>query len=124
MKTISINKTNRTKNLEAIRAKRAELKELSQPFKPLVKMGAIKSINEGLRRIYADQGHTVLKTLRQWNTEGMRVIKGEHAFLLWGAPVSKSDKKETESTDNETEYYPICFVFSQKQVEKYVKQSN
>lgn len=117
MKTISKNKKT-SKNLEAIRAKRAELKELSQPFKPLLKTGVIKCINEGLRRIYSDQGHTVLKTLKEWNAEGMRVKKGEHACLLWGAPVSST------KADEEIKYYPVCFVFSQKQVVKSNYQSN
>lgn len=108
--------------MEAMRAKRAELKELSKPFKKLVEIGEISTINEGLIALYAEQGHEKLKTLKQWNKEGKSVIKGEHALLLWGKPkaINKPEPK-TESTEAEEEtsdFYPICFVFSALQVQE------
>lgn len=119
MKTNSSTQDN-SKRLEAMRAKREELKTLSQPFKTLLKEGAINTINEGLRTVYAGQGHTTLKTLKQWNLEGFQVKKGEHAFLLWGSPVTRP-KQEPEPTDDDTDesdFFPVCFVFSQYQVKE------
>lgn len=99
-----------------IQEKRNYLKGLSKPIKALVKEGRFFSVNEGLKEIYADDGHTELKTLRQWNNAGKRVKKGEKALLLWGTPkkyeVANADTLETDELD----FYPICFVFSQKQV--------
>jgi len=108
------------KQLSAIREKREELKALSKPFKKLVDDGAIDTINEGLTALYAEQGHSDLKTLKQWNEAGKKVKKGEHAFLLWGRPkaIHKKDEPTTEQTEGaELDFFPICFVFSALQVE-------
>jgi len=128
MKTISENKEKRKffskkklseKQLEAIRAKRTELKEISKPIKELVKLAVYNTINEGLVELYATQGHINLKTLKQWNEAGKSIIKGEHALLLWGSP-KKLDKKIEltiiEGDEKETDFYPLCFVFSELQV--------
>lgn len=117
MKTNSIN--NRT---EILRAKREELKSLSAPFKALLKSGAIHTVNEGLKNMYAEEGHTELKTLKQWNKQGYRVKKGEKALLLWGSPVSAPKQEDSENVESDEEskndYFPICFVFSQNQVQQ------
>jgi len=111
------------KQLEAIRAKRDELKLLSIGIKALVKEGKYNTINEGLIELYAEAGYTNLKTLHQWNEINMSVKKGEHALLLWGSP-KKEDKKEetTVSEDGEKKetFYPLCFVFSENQVQPMV----
>lgn len=109
------------KQLSAIRAKREELKALSQPFKMAVKAGLIATINEGLVSMYAEQGHNELKTIQQWNNDGFRVKKGEHALLLWGRPTPKQRKAAEENKDetkDESDFFPICFVFSENQVER------
>ena len=82
----------------------------------LVKEGTIDTVNEGLKEIYADEGHTDLKTIHQWNKVGKQVIKGEKALLLWGKPQSFEVVNEDTSEIDELDFYPICFVFSQKQV--------
>lgn len=117
MKTISNTQDAKNKSIEAIRAKRTELKKMSQPLKELLKAGVIESINDGLRGIYANDGHTNLKTLKQWNKEGFLIKKGEHAFLLWGTPVNRTGKQPDTEQDEETEFFPVCFVFSQNQVQ-------
>lgn len=103
---------------KTIQEKREILKGLSKPLQLLVKEGAIESVNEGLKDIYAQSGHTYLKTLKQWNKEGKRIVKGSHALCLWGAP--KQIDKQQEDTQNEendpADFYPICFVFSNLQV--------
>lgn len=99
-----------------IQDKRAFLRELSRPIQDLVKIGAIESVNEGLKDIYAQQGHEELKTIHQWNSTGKQVKKGEKALLLWGSP-KKYEVEKTESEEkDELDYYPICFVFSNLQV--------
>ncbi len=122
MKTTEISK--KTK----IQERREELKELSQPLKALVKVGALASINEGLKSIYEVQGHTELNTLKGWNKKGFRVKKGAKALILWAEPknISKKDKEQNnrkednkeESQEDKGNFFPICFVFSNLQVEK------
>lgn len=99
--------------------KREELKKISAPLKALLKDGAITTINEGLKEIYKAGGHNELKTLRQWNRDGKRIIKGEKALLLWGSP-RKIDLKKAQEADeaDKLDFFPICYVFSNKQVEE------
>lgn len=108
---------------KTIQEKREILKGLSKPLQQLVKDAAIATVNDGLKVLYGQSGHTELKTLRQWNKEGKRVLKGSHALCLWGAPkqMEQQPQEETNSEDNDTlNFYPICFVFSNLQV--YEKQ--
>lgn len=109
-------------NAKTIQEKRSILKQLSEPIKVLVKMGQIECINEGLKTVYAQSGHCELKTLKQWNSEGKKIRKGEHALCLWGQPkqrTPKVDEADTEENDP-LNFFPICFVFSNLQV--YEKQ--
>ena len=109
---------------KSIQEKRAILKGLSQPLQLLVKEGALSSVNDGLKGIYAQLGHMELKTIQQWNKEGKNIRKGSHALCLWGAPKQRElqQQEEADSEDNDTlHFYPICFVFSNLQV--YEKQS-
>ena len=97
--------------------KREELKKISAPLKALLKDGAITTINEGLKEIYKASGHDELKTLRQWNRDGKRIIKGEKALLLWGSPRKIDLKKASKEEEaDKMDFYPICYVFSNKQV--------
>jgi hypothetical protein len=96
--------------------KRAELKELSQPLRILMKEGAIESINEGLKNMYRNGGHSVLNTIRQWNRQGKQVKKGEKALLLWAQPKHVQRVNEETTEVDEFDYWPICYVFSNTQV--------
>lgn len=97
--------------------KREELKKISAPLKALLKDGTITTINEGLKEIYKASGHDELKTLRQWNRDGKRIIKGEKALLLWGSPRKIDIKKVSKEEEaDKMDFYPICYVFSNKQV--------
>ncbi len=108
----------KTKENSKIQEKRNELKALSKPIKELVKIGAVTTINEGLKQVYALQGHTEINTLRQWNKKGYSVKKGAKALLLWAEPRKIEKKKQSESEADEMEFFPICFVFSNLQVQK------
>lgn len=102
---------------KTIQEKREILKGLSKPLQLLVKEGAISSVNDGLKEIYAQSGHTQLKTLQQWNRDGKRVVKGSHALCLWGAPKPIDKQEDNQGGENDpADFYPLCFVFSNLQV--------
>ena len=100
---------------QEIAIKRAELKSISQGFKILIKEGAIGSINEGLANYYREQGHIDLKSFKQWKENGFQVKKGSKALLLWGQP--KSINKNNEAEEEDEQFFPLAFVFSNLQVE-------
>ena len=60
---------------KTIQEKRIILRQLSDGLKDLVKIGQFESVNDGLKAVYAQSGHVVLKTMKQWNKEGKRVTK-------------------------------------------------
>lgn len=99
--------------------KRNHLKELSKIVSPMIEQGEISTINEGLAKIYADEGHTTLKSFKQWLADGFAPKKGSKALLLWGAPV-KNEQQEQPPAEGEKEksFFPVAFVFSQMQVIK------
>jgi hypothetical protein len=108
---------------QTIQERREELKSLSASAKMMVHFGSVSSINEGLCVIYAQNGHTSLKTLPDWNKEGFLVKKGEKALLLWGTPKKYNRNKEgnsqlvqDEGAEVNMNFFPICFVFSNMQV--------
>ncbi len=98
---------------KTIQEKRTILKGLSKPLQILVKEAAIPTVNDGLKAIYAQSGHTELKTLKQWNKEGRSIKKGSHALCLWGVPkkVETTQVEEAQGEDNDPmNFYPICFA--------------
>lgn len=101
---------------EAFLEKREALKKMSAGLQQLVKSGALESVNEGLKQIYEEQGHAVLKSFHQWKKEGKKVRKGEKALLLWGRP--QKGKEKEEGTESDYTYYPVSYVFSDRQVEE------
>ena len=73
---------------KTIQEKRTILKGLSKPLQILVKEAAIPTVNDGLKAIYAQSGHTELKTLKQWNKEG-RSIKKVPMLYAFGVHLRK-----------------------------------
>ena len=111
-----------------IQQKRAFLIERSKGLEQAKKVGRIQTVNQGLKEAYAQEGHVELKTLKQWNAEGKRVKKGESALMLWGKPqkINLSDQpnqKEQNEEAKEWDFYPICFVFSNLQVQSVEEQN-
>jgi hypothetical protein len=108
-------------NIE-LQAKREELKAISAGYRVLVKEGAINSINEGLAKYYASQGHTTLKSYRRWKADGYQVRKGSKALLMWGEPknIKHQDKEPPKENEDEgkADFYPVAYVFSNLQVDK------
>lgn len=123
-------KNTRTARQEAARQKRAQLKATSNLLKKAVQAGEIPPSEDGtinglLRAMYAQQGHTELKTFDEWKAAGYIVRKGQKAILLWGKPRKHDREKEAatagEDTDRQTneqqdDFFPVCYVFSQQQV--------
>ena len=95
--------------------RRDELKALSQGLSILKKEGAIETINEGLVKIYSDNGFKDIKSLRQWNKEGRVVIKGQKALLLWGTPTRRKKEQPAQSApsqdEDEFDFFPLAYVF-------------
>ena len=87
---------------------RKQLKSLSNSLMELAKAEGRTdvSINELLREAYQLVGKQ-LKTFEAWQAEGANILRGQRAYLFWGAPV------ETEAGYR---YCPVKYLFSQEQV--------
>lgn len=82
-----------------------------------------RTINEMLFEILYRRGEAKdFKTFWQWKDEGKTIKKGEKAFLIWGQPIKAHHKTEakpeteTPDQDEEFKYWPICYLFSNLQV--------
>lgn len=103
---------------DEMKQKREGLKEVSRMIQQLVKAGVYHTVNEGLVAMYAEQGHTEIHSFKKWLEKGYCVRKGEKALLLWGEPrkAFNQEKKDDKEKD-EFSFFPLAYVFSQKQVE-------
>ena len=102
------------KTISTIQKKRSEIKEISQTLKELKEHGDIKSINEGLKEIYRQQGNKDLRTFQQWKQAGYQVKRGQKALYIWG---SQKRKTITENgQEREITFFPLLAVFSENQV--------
>lgn len=102
---------------EIARQRREDLKKLSDLVKPLVKMGKFPTVNAAVIEVfYRPAGHETFNTFWQWKSLGKAVRKGEKAFAVWAQPVERA---QTDPTDKEDEYsfFPICYLFSDRQVD-------
>lgn len=70
---------------------------------------------------YTDSENTIFKTFHDWRKENKKVKKGEKAFLVWGSKKKnnqdKPEEKEQNTEDLTYSFYPICYLFSNAQVE-------
>lgn len=108
-----------------INPKREGLIALSRAVAPLVKMEQYPSINEAVIACYESDEHRYFKTLKQWNKEGFRVIKGSEAFTVWARPKTKHKKDNGIVTSEEDyKFFPICFLFSNAQVQPFNTKNN
>lgn len=81
------------------------------------------TINEILLKIiYDTKDIKEFNTFNQWKEKGYTIIKGSKSYLIWGQPVNKqkADAKDEEYNESEDEYkyFPVCYLFSDKQVYK------
>lgn len=105
---------------------REKLIEFSRAAKLLRELeGLDLSVNETLlTMIYNTNDATEFNTFKRWKEQGYTILKGSKAFLIWGQPIrrGKEDKDKEKSKEgeakNEYEFFPVCYLFSNKQVFK------
>lgn len=115
----------------SIHEKRQKLRELSQQAKTLKETlieGATTpelalyyssmTVNDIIiKYFYKNDQNTEFHTFKGWLSNGHAVKKGEKAFLVWGRPKAVQDKAQGKENDDDTDFYPISFIFSNAQVE-------
>ncbi len=108
-----------------IQTKREGLKAISRLIQQLVKEGVYTTVNEGLADMYNKEGHTEIHSFKSWLSKGFVVRKGEKALLLWGQPRSGGkQEKPAEGEAEEFSFFPLAYVFSQKQVSPITKKQH
>lgn len=109
-----------TEQQEKHREKRKALRELSKIAK--IRMATDcegSTVNEILiNEFYTDEKNQEFKTLNQWSKDGFKVLKGSTAFLVWGRPKAKQGEEPKAEDEEEDEFFPLCYLFSNAQVEK------
>jgi hypothetical protein len=104
-------------NESRFKQNRAELIELSKVAKMAVKTGQFDSVNEALVSFYISPEHQTFKTFWEWKEEGYNIKKGAVSFKVWGTPKKSHRPQPAEGQDDEYQYWPICYLFSNAQVE-------
>ena len=91
-------------------------------------MWASMRINDIIALWYREQtGAKEFKTFQQWHNEGYFVKRGEKAFVLWGRKREVKDvgKKEAAESENiDYEFFPIAYLFSDKQIQKAEREAD
>jgi len=98
---------------KALRALSANAKELQETEFPDLKINEII-----IEQFYKTAEHTEFHTLMEWNRKGFTVNKGESSFVIWGKPkaVQNKEKNPEAEEDDENEFFPLCYLFSNAQV--------
>ncbi len=112
-----------TTAVKPIHEKRDKLREMSNAVKPLIAQGVFEKINEAIIETFYRKGnHQEFHTFWQWVEKGYRVKKGETAFFVWAKPLSAQAQLRGETLgEDERDFYPLCFLFSNAQVEQIKK---
>ena len=110
---------------DEMKAKRMYLSELSKVVKMGIAAGIYESVNEGLVEMYRNEGHEEIHSFKKWLQLGKVVSKGEKALLLWGEPRKggKQEKEVNATEEDEYKFFPLAYVFSNKQVEPLKKSA-
>ena len=113
---VLLNMTQQARDLRAKKVKEAE--EQGKTNEAL--FWASRTINSIIiEYFYKKNGNTRFETFNKWKNEGMSVIKGEKAYVIWGRPLGAQYEEKGEEPDKDTEkYFPISHIFSNKQVKK------
>lgn len=113
-----------TEKQQEHREKREALRELSKIAKIRMSHDCEgMTVNEILiQEFYTDEENEEFKTLHQWSKDGYQVKKGSKSFLVWGKPRKTEKATDPKSSQNpeedESEFYPLCYLFSNAQVKK------
>jgi hypothetical protein len=112
-RTVLISLSRKAKLLREIKAERAKTDKEAEYW-------ATRTVNDMLFMIlYNPKNEREFNTFDQWRKTGKRVKKGEKAVFIWGMPRKATAKVETKTEQTLEEIYkfwPICFLFSDLQV--------
>tara|TARA_A200000159_G_scaffold53217_1_gene49223 strand:+ start:5752 stop:6108 length:357 start_codon:yes stop_codon:yes gene_type:complete len=110
---------------------RQELIAMSQQAKAIQKnieltTGQKPTINSILLDMHAEAANTtVFKLFNEWRNDGYKVKKNSKAFRIWASPRKAKkgsddtgDKDSAANPDSSYQFYPMCCLFSEHQVEK------
>ena len=84
------------------------------------------TINAMIMDLYEQQAGTRnFKTFNDWKAAGMMVKKGEKGWIIWGQKRTANKTVEVENVTTgakedateEFEYWPVCYLFTEQQVE-------
>lgn len=102
---------------EQYEKKRHDLIALSKTVRLLVNNGIYDTINEAIiEEVYKNNGHEDFNTFYGWQKSGYQVKKGEKGFPVWGRP-KKVKRIEPQTEKDEFSFFPLSYLFSNKQVE-------
>ena len=111
------------KQFKETRMKLIELSNVAKQMRQKERLDM--TINEILLKlIYNTNGATEFNTFAQWKELGYTILKGSKAFVIWGQPRTGNENKEETDTkrgegeDDEYSFFPVCYLFSDKQVRK------
>ena len=102
---------NATETISAIAAQRAALKVLTQSLRPKVASGEFPTVNQALLASYQTKKHMTFNTYEGWFKAGKVVKKNSKPFLVWGAPVERTDEYGKSYS-----YFPVRYLYSNAQV--------
>lgn len=114
----------KTNKISQKNPKREHLKKISETAKVLQKTKYPEySINEILLKfLYQPENKKeklIFDSFNGWRKKGMRVKKGEKAFLIWGRK-KEATRQENEGDESDSfKFFPLAYVFSNKQVENF-----
>ena len=113
--------------------KKMELIALSEQVRELVEAGMYSCVNEAVTDMfYCRDGHEEFYTFAQWLDYGKCVKKGEKAFVVWSSPrqgkrnkTAEANASPAESEDplNKYEFFGLCYLFSNLQVDDLAPQA-
>lgn len=106
--------------------KRENLKAISKVAQMAIKNEATDAatVNEFVIDLYKKEnpGIEEFNTFHQWKDQGFSIKKGSTAFVVWGSPrkgkLENPVKLDDGTEDDEFEFFPLCYLFSDKQVEE------
>jgi hypothetical protein len=107
-------------------AKRNNLKAISRIAQQAIKNGATdaQTVNEFVINSFKSDnlGIEEFHTFNQWKEKGFKILKGSTAYVVWGSPrkgkANEPVKLDDGTESDEFEFFPLCYLFSNLQVEK------
>lgn len=78
-----------------------------------------------IEQFYTKDGHTEFALFNDWRQRGYKIKKGSKAFVIWGRK-RKAQKaaEEPEKDPDEFKFFPLAYLFSNKQVEPLPKEKS